>query len=105
TLPLHDALPIFDHGLLDALVGPEGLVEDVARADVAQLGAHERPALAGLDVLELDDLEETLRQVERHAGLEVVGRGGSHAASAPGAGVTTGWGPWAPASACGTPRR
>ena len=38
-----------------------------------QRGAHEGAALAGLHVLELDDLEEAVVEVEGHAVLEVVG--------------------------------
>ena len=70
-----------DDGLLDADAGVERAVEDVARADVAQLGAHERTALARLDVLELDDLEQAVVELERDPGLQVVGGDGRHGAS------------------------
>ena len=43
-------------------------------SDVLQLGAHERRALAGLDVLELDDGPQLAVEVEDQAVLEVVGR-------------------------------
>src|SRR6185436_15974187 len=42
--------------------------------DVLQLGAHERRALAGLDVLELHDGPQLALEVEHEAVLEVVGR-------------------------------
>ena len=51
------------------------------RLDVAELGAHERTALAGLDVLELDDLEQAVVELERDAGLQVVGGDGGHGVS------------------------
>jgi hypothetical protein len=69
---------LVDDGLLDPLVGAEGLVDHPAGADVAQRGAHEGGALARLDVLEVDDLEQALGQVEGHALLQVVGGGGGH---------------------------
>ena len=47
-------------GLLDPLAGAEGAVEDGAGAGVLQRGAHERAALARLDVLELDDGEQAV---------------------------------------------
>jgi hypothetical protein len=53
-------LALVDHGLLDLLAGAEGLVELVARAHVAQRGAHEGAALARLHVLELHHLVEAL---------------------------------------------
>ena len=42
--------------------------------DVLELGAHERAALAGLDVLELDDVPELSVDVEDDAVLDVIGR-------------------------------
>ena len=54
------------HGA-ELLAGAEGAVDHVAVGDAAQLGPHEGRALAGLDVLELDDLED------RAVDLEVVG--------------------------------
>ncbi len=41
-------------------------------ADVADLGADERAALARLDVLELDDLEQSVVEFERDSVLQVV---------------------------------
>ena len=68
---LHVAL--VDRGPLDLLTGAEGAVDDGAGADVPQGRAHERTALAGLHVLEVDDLEQALVEIEGHAVLEVVG--------------------------------
>ena len=70
-----------DDRLLDPDAGVEGAVEDVAVLQVAQLGAHERAALAGLDVLELDDLEQAVVELERDPGLQVVGGDGRHGVS------------------------
>src|SRR6266852_3661713 len=50
-------------------------VDDLARHDVLQLGAHEGAALARLDMLELDNGPELPVEVQRHAVLQVV-RGG-----------------------------
>ena len=57
----------------ELLPRPEGLVEHRAVLDLAQLGAHERAALAGLDVLELDDLEDRPVDLDVGAVLELVG--------------------------------
>ncbi len=59
---------------LELLVGPVGALDHGAAADVLQLGAHERPALARLDVLELDDAEQSLGKVQAHAVLQIIGR-------------------------------
>ena len=59
---------------LDLDAGVEGLVDDLAGQDVLELGAHERRALAGLDVLELHDGPQLALEVEDQAVLEVVGR-------------------------------
>src|SRR5690606_6309028 len=48
-------LPLVDAGHLDLGAGVEGLVDRLAGQDVLQLGSDERAALAGLDVLELQD--------------------------------------------------
>jgi hypothetical protein len=66
------------HGA-ELLAGAEGLVDDVAVRGPAQLRAHERPALAGLDVLELDDLEDRAVDLDVVAVLELVGA--DHSAS------------------------
>ena len=66
-------LALVDHREHDLLVGPEGAIDHGARAHVLQLRAHERATLAGLHVLELDDVHEPFGQVERHAVLQVVG--------------------------------
>ena len=71
--------PLVDVGHLDLDVGVEGLVDGLARLDVLQLRAHDRPALAGLVVLEPDDLPELAVEVEHHAVLQVVRR--SHASA------------------------
>ena len=57
----------------ELLPGPEGLVLDRAVLDLAQLRAHERAALARLDVLELDDLEDRPVDLDVGAVLELVG--------------------------------
>ncbi len=67
-------VPLVDARGLDLHPGVEGLVDDLAAHDVLQLGAHERRALAGLDVLELHDGPELALEVEDEAVLEVVGR-------------------------------
>lgn len=55
----------------------ERLVDDLAGQHVLELGAHEGRALAGLDVLELDDGPELASvELEHQAVLEVVR--GSH---------------------------
>ena len=60
------------HGA-ELLPRPEGLVDDVPVGRSAQLRAHERPALAGLDVLELEDLEDGPVDLDVVAVLELVG--------------------------------
>ena len=83
-------LALLDVGLVERLAGAEGAVEHATGAQVLQLGAHERAALAGLHVLEVDhherlavelDLEAVAeaRGIDRHAGLSVK-RAGSVAA-------------------------
>src|SRR5262245_38480928 len=67
-------LALVDDCLLELLVGAVGATDDGACAHVLELRSNERAALARLDVLELDDLEQALGQVERHAVLQVVGR-------------------------------
>ena len=49
------------------------LLDDLAALDLLQLRAHERAALAGLDVLELDDLPDHAVELDVHAVLELVG--------------------------------
>ncbi len=66
-------LPLVDHRLLERLTGPEGALDHRLGACVAQLGPDEGTALAGLDVLELDDREQSFREVEGHAVAEVIG--------------------------------
>jgi len=58
----------------ELLPGPEGPVDHRAVIHALELGANERPTLARLYVLELDDLED--RPVHVHVGavLELVGR-------------------------------
>jgi hypothetical protein len=58
----------------ELLAGPEGLVDDGAVVDPLELGANEGTALAGLDVLELDDAEDLAVDVDVGAVLELVGR-------------------------------
>ena len=57
----------------ELLVRAVGAVDDRAGAHVLELGAHEGSTLARLHVLEVDDGDETLREVEGHAGLQIVG--------------------------------
>jgi hypothetical protein len=56
----------------ELLAGAEGLVDDVAVACAAQLRADEGAALAGLDVLELEDLEDRAVDLDVVAVLELV---------------------------------
>jgi hypothetical protein len=56
-------LAAVDVGGLDLGVGVERLVDDLAAEHVLELGAHEGVALAGLVVLELDDLSRAGRQI------------------------------------------
>ena len=60
------------HGA-ELLARPERPVDHVAVGGPAQLRAHERPALAGLDVLELEDLEDRALDLDVVAVLELVG--------------------------------
>src|SRR6476661_6453373 len=69
-----------DDGEPDLHAGVEGLLDDGAGLDVAELRAHEGAALAGLHVLELDDLEQGSIEVEGHPVLQVV-RGYAHTGS------------------------
>src|SRR5436309_15314689 len=88
-------LALVDDGLLELLVGAVGALEDGAGANVLDLGADERPALARLDMLELDDDEQPVGQVEAHAVLQIVRRNQTHAmTSSLGAFVRT----WQPSS-------
>ena len=66
-----DALHLGVHPL-ELLAGAEGLVDDRAGVEVLQLRAHERAALAGLDVLELDDAPDAALDLDVHAVLELV---------------------------------
>ena len=58
---------------LDLGAGVVRAVDDLARDDVLELGADERAALAGLDVLELDDVPELPVDVEDDAVPDVCG--------------------------------
>src|SRR5690606_35269526 len=66
-------LALVDDRPLHALAGTEGALDDRAVADVLERGAHERAALARLDVLELDQGEEPVVEVDGHPVLEVGG--------------------------------
>jgi hypothetical protein len=57
---------------VELLARTEGLVDDGAGVERLQLRAHERPALAGLDVLELDDPPRLAVDLDVHAVLELV---------------------------------
>jgi hypothetical protein len=57
----------------ELLARAECLVDDVAVGRPLELGADEGAALAGLDVLELDDLEDRAVHVDVGAVLELVG--------------------------------
>ena len=58
----------------ELLAGAERPVDHRAVGGAAQLRAHERAALAGLDVLELEDLEDGALDLDVVAVLELVGR-------------------------------
>jgi alanyl-tRNA synthetase len=66
-------LLLVDDGALHLLARSERPLDHRTGAHVAQRGAHERPALARLDVLELADLEQAVVEVDGHAVLEVCG--------------------------------
>jgi hypothetical protein len=57
----------------ELLTGAEGPVDDISIRRAAQLRAHERAALAGLDVLEVEDLEDRSIDVDVISVLELVG--------------------------------
>jgi len=57
----------------DRLAGTEGALDHRAGLDVLELGADEGPALAGLDVLELDHVVELALQLHGHAVADVCG--------------------------------
>src|SRR6202000_1325236 len=59
-------------GHFDLHARVEGLVDDLARHHVLQLGPHEGRALARLDVLEFDDIPKLSLKVQRDAVLQVV---------------------------------
>src|SRR5205814_7471929 len=67
---LHRAL--VDGRGVDLGAGVEGPVDHLAGQHVLERGAHERPALSGLDVLELDHGPQLAVEVENQAVLEVV---------------------------------
>src|SRR5436190_15189341 len=60
----------------------ERAVDYVAVAGAPELGAHERPALAGLDVLELEHLEDRAVDLDVVAVAKLVGADRAHALSA-----------------------
>ena len=55
------------------LTGTERLFDHRAVGQVLELGSHERPALAGLDVLELDDGVEHPVDLDDIAVLQLIG--------------------------------
>jgi hypothetical protein len=57
----------------ELLAGAEGAVDHVAVARAAEFRAHERAALARLDVLELNDLEDRSVDVDVIPVLELIG--------------------------------
>jgi len=63
--------PAGDEGVLHALSGGERLLDDLSRLDVAQLAPHEGASLAGLDVLELQDLIDLAIEDDGDAVLEL----------------------------------
>ena len=67
--------------LFEALAGAVGALEGASGEHIAHFGAHEGPALAGLDVLELDHREQDTVEFEGDAVLQVVGADGRHDSS------------------------
>src|SRR5205823_11237435 len=63
---------------LELLAGAERPLDDGARVERLQPRAHERAALAGLDVLELDDAPGLPVERDVHAVAELVRGDGSH---------------------------
>jgi hypothetical protein len=59
-------------GGLDLEAGVEGLVNNLAGHHVAHLGPHKGAALAGLDVLEFDDVPELALELQDRSVLNVV---------------------------------
>ena len=57
-------------GSLDLFPRPECPVNDVSGRQALQLGADERPALAGLDMLKFDDGERFSVELDFHAPLD-----------------------------------
>src|SRR5665811_329874 len=55
------------------LAGAEGALDDGARVEILELGAHEGAALARLYVLELDDAPDDAVKLDVHAVLELIG--------------------------------
>src|SRR5204863_845931 len=55
------------------LAGAKGAVDHGARVEVLHLRPHERAALAGLDVLELDDPPDAAVELDVHSVAELVG--------------------------------
>jgi len=53
---------------------PEGLLDGVASLDVPKLGPDEGCALSGLDVEELDDLEQVSINLHGHPRAKIVHR-------------------------------
>ena len=60
-----------DRRRLDLHPGVERLVDDLSRQHVLELRPHERRPLAGLDVLELDDLPQLPVDLQDEPVLEV----------------------------------
>jgi len=56
----------------ELLAGPERAVDHVPVARPPELRSHEGPALAGLDVLELDDLEDGAVHLDVISVLELI---------------------------------
>ena len=67
-----------DVGLFDGLGGAQGLLDDAAVLQVANAQAVERLALAGLDVLVLEDRVRLAVKKDFDAGLHIVGAEGRH---------------------------
>ena len=69
---------LVDDRLFEALVRAVRALDDRPGAGVAQLGAHEGAALAGLDVLELDHGEEAVVDLDGDAVFNVRSGDGGH---------------------------
>jgi hypothetical protein len=61
----------FDPDRFDGFTGPEAVFYDLAAFDVLQLRPHKRTPVAGIHMLELDDLPQLVVVLDDKAGPEI----------------------------------